>query len=279
MDEARVPAPVLTAGLFSELRALLLEMLRELRKEEWTRPTAAPLWSVKDVALHLLGGDVSNLSRRRDRFQPAGQKFESYAELVAFINEINRTWVEAARRMSPRVLCDLLELTGRQMVEYWGSLDPFASGEPVSWAGSGAAPVWMDVAREYTEQWHHQQQIRDATGRAPLYEPRLFSPVLATFVLALPRAYANIEAAEGSVVEVQIEGDAGGTRYLRRGAQLWELLAHAKGRVVTRISIPPDAAWRLFTKGMDARAARARAKVEGDARLAEAFFGTVAIIG
>lgn len=33
------------------------------------RPTVDPSWTVKDIAAHLLGGDISNLSRRRDGFR------------------------------------------------------------------------------------------------------------------------------------------------------------------------------------------------------------------
>jgi hypothetical protein len=51
---------------------------------------------------------------------------------------------------------------------YFASLDLDSLGGPVSWAGPEAAPVWFGVAREYTERRHHQQQIRDATGRPPL---------------------------------------------------------------------------------------------------------------
>jgi len=58
--------PVLTGPLFAGIRSELLSLLRTLSEEEWRRPTAAAKWNVKDVALHILGGDVGNLSRRRD---------------------------------------------------------------------------------------------------------------------------------------------------------------------------------------------------------------------
>jgi uncharacterized protein (TIGR03083 family) len=177
------PAPILVADLYPELRELLLVLLKRLTEEEWQRPTAAGKWTVKDVALHLLGGDVSSLSRRRDQFVPprGGRSLSNWNELVSYINWLNATWVEATQRMSARLLCDLLAVTGPQLSEYFKSLDPFALGEPVSWVGPEPAPQWLDIAREYTEQWHHQQQIRDATARPGLYEPRLFAPVIDTF--------------------------------------------------------------------------------------------------
>jgi hypothetical protein len=88
--------------------------------------------------------------------------------------------VVAARRMSPRLLRELLALIGSEVEAYFSSLDLKAIGGPVSWAGPDPASVWFDIAREFTEPWHHQQQIRDATGQPPLYDPYFLSPVLDT---------------------------------------------------------------------------------------------------
>src|SRR5215472_9118862 len=174
--------PVLVAELFPELRRHLLELLHGLQPGEWELPTAARRWNVKDVALHLLGGDVGILSRKRDGFTPSDISIRTWDDLVAFINQLNQTWLEATRRLSPRVVCDLLALTGPQVEAYFSSLDPLATGDEVSWVGPERAAVWLDLAREYTERWHHQQQVRDATGRPGVYERRLFAPVLEAFV-------------------------------------------------------------------------------------------------
>jgi hypothetical protein len=32
--------------------------------------------------------------------------------------------------------------------------------------------MWLDIARDYTERWVHDQQIRDAVGRARLKDRR-----------------------------------------------------------------------------------------------------------
>ncbi|HEV2275357.1 MAG TPA: maleylpyruvate isomerase N-terminal domain-containing protein, partial [Acidobacteriaceae bacterium] len=142
MHEERCrPAPILIGDRFLAARQLLLQLLESLSPSDWGQPTAAPLWSVKDVALHLLGGDIGNLSRRRDRFQEPGKPITGYRELVAFINGLNEDWVRAARRMSPRLLCDLLAFTGPQLADYFAGLDLFALGGPVNWAGPERAPV------------------------------------------------------------------------------------------------------------------------------------------
>src|SRR5215510_238978 len=103
--------PILTGPLFGEVRRELVSLLKGLSEEEWRTPTAAGNWRVKDVALHILGGDVGNLSRRRDA-SPLKADLSSYAKLVTFINEINASWVAAGQRMSARVLIDLLKHLG-----------------------------------------------------------------------------------------------------------------------------------------------------------------------
>jgi hypothetical protein len=98
----------------------------------------------------------------------------------------------------------------------------------VTWAGPEPAPVWLDVAREYTERWHHHQQIRDALGRPALTAPRLFAPVLDTLVRALPHTFRDVQAPDGTHVKLTITGDAGGVWSLVRDER-WSLLRKLQG--------------------------------------------------
>src|SRR5438045_2447830 len=104
------PIPVL--DLFPAERAALLDLLSGLTDEQWAKPTVCAGWSVKDVALHILGGDLGNVSRRRDGFQMKSTPGE---DLVAFINRYNDDWVRVARRLSPRLIIDLLAFSGPQL--------------------------------------------------------------------------------------------------------------------------------------------------------------------
>ncbi len=204
------PRPIFVLELFPEMRRALVSLLEDLASEDWERPTVCAGWSVKDIAAHLLGGDIGILSRRRDAFTPPGQPPGNYAELVALINSLNDTWVKAARRLSPRLLRELLSWTGPRVEAYFASLDPFALGQAVSWAGPQPAPHWLDLAREYTERWHHQQQIRDAVAKPGLKEKKFFAPVLDAFVRALPWTFRNLESANGTSVQLSIAGESGG---------------------------------------------------------------------
>jgi uncharacterized protein (TIGR03083 family) len=272
------PQPILVGARFVPLRVQLLDLLDGLEPRDWERPTAAPGWTVKDVAAHLLGGDVGLLSRERDGYRP-GASPGSYPALVDLVNRLNAEWVTAARRMSPRVLCDLLTVTGPAIEAHFSSLDVHAVGAPVSWAGPGASPVWFDIAREFTERWHHQQQIRDASGRPPLYDPYFFAPVLDTFVRALPHTFREAAAPPGTIIRVEIAGAAGGVWFLHRRAADWELALDAVDRPTSDVLLPEDIAWRLFTKGVSAQEARARAAIRGDADAVSPLFTATAIIG
>jgi uncharacterized protein (TIGR03083 family) len=269
------PAAIAVVDRFPPLRQHLLELLAGLSEDDWARPTAAPRWSVKDVAAHLLGGDVGILSRKRDGFtQP-----RVYSNLVDLVNELNEEWVLATRRLSPRLLRELLAVTGPEVEAYFLSLDPDAMGGPVSWAGPEAAPVWFDLARELTERWHHQQQIRDATSNPPLYDPYFLSPVLDTFVRALPHNFRDTPAIPGTVVRFEIRGDAGGIWFLIGTGQAWELALESEAKPAADVVLPQDTAWRMFTKGVNSERARTSAVVRGDPSLAAPIFRTVSVIG
>ena len=275
----RRPGQIAVTGRFPALRVHLLELLARLSPDDWARPTAARLWSVKDVAAHLLGGDLGILSRKRDGFRPRAVAAVSYGELVRLVNDSNEEWVAAARRMSPPLLQELLAFTGPQVEAHFASADPEAMGVPVSWAGPDPAPAWLDLAREFTERWHHQQQIRDATANPPLYNPYFLSPVLDTFVRALPHGFRHAPAPEGTTVRIEISGDAGGVWFLVRAGHAWELSLDSETPPAAAVVLPQDTAWRMFTKGVDGEAARRAAAVSGDPVLALPIFGTVAVIG
>lgn len=274
-DGLRSPEPIVVAHLFSQERAALLAVLRELDDEEWRRPTACAGWTVHDVALHLLGGYLGNVARRRDHWPEA--ELSPGADLVERLNAHNARWVEAARRLSPALTIDLLALAGAQLDAYFAEIDATAMGGGVSWAGEGPAPVWLDLAREFTEHWHHQQHIRDATGRPILDEPRFLHPVLAAFVFALPHTFSEVAAPEGTTVTLSIAGPAGGDWTIRREGK-WRLFEGAPAEADARVDLPQDIAWRLFTKGIAPDDARESAILTGDQRLGARLFDTVAII-
>jgi uncharacterized protein (TIGR03083 family) len=270
--------PIEVIDLFPEVLNRLLELLSGLTLESWQRPTACSGWTVKDVALHLLGDDLGMLSKGRDGYVLSNRQVENWAELVDLINKSNDQWVRCGQRISPRLIRELLQFTGDQVNEYFRLLDPYDTGNVVSWAGPEPAPVWLDLAREYTERWHHQQHIRDAVGVPGLKEPRYLSPVLDTFVRALPYTFKDFYADENALVVLKIMGSAGGTWFLRREKGEWGLYLKVEGKVVCEVTMDEEDAWRLFTKGLTVEEARSRIGISGNEAAGECVLETVAII-
>ena len=267
------------AELFPELDAQLIPLLRGLSEEDWARP-AVGAWTVKDVAAHLLDTAIRRLSFDRDRLPPAppDRPIEGYGDLVAFLNDLNHVWVKAMKRVSPRLLVDFLEKTGAELSEHMAGLDPSAPALfSVAWAGEEASESWFDVAREYTERWHHQQQIREAVGAPGLTSRRLMHPVLDAFLRALPHAYREIEAEKGTAVAVEIEGEAGGEWALVREGGRWRLYEGTPEAPRARVRMSQDTAWRRMTKGITREQAAERSEVEGD-RLGGPVFEMISVM-
>src|SRR5262249_23136124 len=205
--------PVFVTELFCQIHAELLSLLRNLSGDDWIKPTAARQWVVKDIVAHLLDGDVRRLSFQRDKAPMVSPEtaVENYRDLVDFLNQLNAGWIRAAKRISPGLLIEFLELTGAQVCELFRSLDPFAPALfGVAWAGEQESQNWFDIAREYTEKWHHQQQIRDAVGAPSLTGRKWLFPVLDTFLRGLPHTYRETQADEGSRGAIIIAGDPRG---------------------------------------------------------------------
>jgi len=276
-----LPVPIETLPLFAELDRLLLELLRGLAPADWQRPTLARRWTVKDVAAHLLDGSLRTLSMLRDGYFGETPDDFSYAGMVAYLNRLNADWVQAMRRLSPAVLVEMLAESGAGYTAYLHTLDPAAPAAwSVAWAGETESPNWFHIARDYTEKWHHQQQIREAVGQtAPLMAPALFRPFIETLLRGLPHAYRAVAAPVGTRVQVRIETEAGGTWELLKTADAWLLGAPQAAAPTAALSLAPEVAWRLFTKGLSAAEAGPLVRLVGEERLATAALGLVAVMG
>ena len=269
--------PLDVLDLFPEMRAELIRILHSLSDEQWNLPTACEGWSVKDVALHIYGDDVSYLSRHRDE---DGMTFvtDSFEELVALINDKNDLWVRANRYLSKRVLLTLLETTGAELHTYLQTIEPHEGTLSVSWAGDNEAPMWLQIARELTEYWMHHQHISEALGINSLKNRKFLHPVLSTFVHALPRTYADIQAQEGTIVELRVTGEAADSWFVRREGDSWSLYAEVDESALTIVTMTDDTAWHMFTKGISYEDVKARATIAGNEVLGLVMFNSVAIL-
>lgn len=273
-------APVFLVDLFPGLHAELMTLLRGLDSRDWLRPTACALWSVKDIAAHLLDGSLRRLSFGRDGLEAAlDSPVSSYSDLVAYLNRLNAQWIGASQRLSPQVLIELLDFTSGQVHAFFRSLDPHSPALfSVAWAGDEVSPNWFDTAREYTERWLHQQQIREAVGAPGLTARRWLHPTLDVFMRALPFSYREVEARPGSSVRFEITGEAGGVWTLVREAQEWSLYNGSGAAFDARVSLDQETAWKLFSKGLDQDSRKRGIQIQGEWRLGQPVLDALAVM-
>ncbi len=271
--------PILCAHQLRRVDELLIQLLRSLTPAEWELQTVAPAWKVRDVAAHLLDTTLRKLSLARDACFVERVDTRSPQDLAALVNRLNREGVNVYRRLSPAVLIDLMAMTCEQSARFHESLDPFAPAAfAVSWAGEEKSLNWFDTARELTERWHHQQQIRLAANRTGIMLPDLYHPVLDCFIRGLPFHYRDVDAPAGTLVLLEISGDCGGKWLLSRHAAGWTLVMDGGAEVASRVIIPQALAWRIFTRGIDREAARAQVEIHGDRDLGDKVLDLTAIV-
>lgn len=269
-----------TLHLFPILDKMLIDLLKSLTEEEWHAKTVAKKWIVKDIASHLLDGNLRGLSISRDRyFGEKPENINSYQDLVDFLNHLNLTWTNATKRLSPNVITNLLESTGKEYYQHLQTLHPFENAIfSVAWAGEETSLNWFHIAREYTEKFLHQQQIRDAVGKQALLTKELFYPFIHTFMQALPNTYRNTEAKKGTTVCMIINTEIGGQWNIIKEEEDWEFTDSPENKATAVIKIDPNDAWLLFSKGMTAQEAKEKVEIIGDATLAETALNIVAVM-
>jgi len=281
MSGAREPLqPIFTAPLFPKLEAKLIELLRGLSPEDWEKQTLAPKWKVKDVAAHLLDTQIRKLAAARHGYKPENSKKLSPDQLVALINHLNAEGIRAYSQLSPDKLILWMESASRDSAKYHRLINPFARAMfPVSWAGEEESANWFDTAREFTERWHHQQQVRVAVNKPGIMTREFYVPVLDCFMRALPHAYRTVAAQAGSLAQFNIRGECGGSWYLFRDGGKWKLIASRAGEKIAETTIPQEIAWRIFTKGIAFDEARAQVLVTGDEAVGLHILRMISIVG
>lgn len=274
--------PIRTRHLFHELDELLLTRLRGLSSEQWHTQTLAGTWTVKQVASHLLDGNLRAISMLRDGyFGEDPGRIDGYGDLVGFLNRLNSEWIMATNRVSPEVLISLLESSGKEYRSLIRSLKPFDQAHfSVAWAGEDESSNWFHVAREYIEKWHHTQQIFYALDPedSTLLSKRLYLPYLETSVRALPHHYRLRNEPAGTLVCFMVTGAFTQTWRLKKGGETWSLLPFSKVVPKAEVIIPAEVAWRIFTKGIAPSEAADLLHVKGDSGLAHHFLTALAVM-
>lgn len=261
-----------------EERAAFIALLESLDAEDWARPTECPAWTVHGIALHVLGDDLSLLSRQRDDAPSGLIAYASRSDATAFVallDGFNEEWVTTASFLSPALTTDLLRMTGDSTADWYAAVQPGRLGEPVPWLGPEPAPYWLIAAREYVERWIHHHQVARATGRRGPDE-ELTRRAAASIVHALPRLVAALpaHAPDDATITLTVLG----TSWTVVGpAGGWTLSdGRPDGEPTVEVVLDePDAAALALSRGLDAEALREAATVRGNGRLAAAVADTL----
>jgi hypothetical protein len=274
------PLPAIDAvPIFEETQHELISLLKSLSSEEWEYSTSSKKWNVKDVVAHLLDGDLRRLSLHRDKhtLPDPSEPINDYESLVDFLNALNNSWVRTSKRLSPKLLLELTEFTTPKVVGHLKSLDPEGTALfSVGWAGETESENWFDIAREYSEKWHHQQQIREAAGRPLLVQKKWLSPLISTLIRGVPPVY-NKHAPDlySEKLKIYISGVIDESWLLAIENEDWQLFIAENEPTDTLIEMDDDTAWRLFTGNITEDEALSRIKVSGNHELGNLITKTV----
>ncbi len=237
-----------TTHLFPELSRRFVALLESLGPEDWSK-RVSPAWTVQDVVAHLIDSSLRRLSAQRDGYTaPGALSTGDYETLLAYLNRLNADWVRAMQRLSPRVLIDLVVTSDKELMELFAGLDPNGPAMwPVAWAGETESRNWFDIGREYTEKWHHIQQIFEATGRpSTILGRELMYPCLDCLMRALPHELTRCRRSAGTAVCVTIAGDAGGAWCAVSDGERWKLVAPRVAKPAAMIEMLEAHAWRVL---------------------------------
>jgi uncharacterized protein (TIGR03083 family) len=275
---SRLGAPIDVVPLLLPERAILVELLEGLRADDWERPTECPAWNVKGIALHIVGDDLSLLSRQRDAAPNSLMLWAERhpgADFPTLLNTFNEEWVDVARFFSPRVVVDLLRATGDWTHAFYASVEPEERNEPVYFAGPEPAPYWLIAAREHLERWVHQQQIRRATHRPELVDDPYLTAAASAVVRGFPAGLDLVDAAEGTTILLAVDG-ASERWSLHRGPDQWQIGDGDAPDADVRLSMSAATAATAFSRAMPRAQMQEAIAVEGNVTFGRALIDGLA---
>lgn len=265
--------PMDVTALLGPERAAFVDLLNALSPAQWDLPTECPAWTVKGVALHVLGDDLSLLSRQRDASTDSLTIFAEDHPGATFrelLDGFNEQWVAAARFLSGDVVIEMLRSVGEWTEDFYVDVDlDTLAREPVGFfAADGPSPYWQVVGREYVERIVHHSQIRRALGASGL-DTALLVGGGAVQVHAIGAWMRDHAPADGTSVGFVV-GSVGSWHWVRN-AEGWSVAVGDHDAPDATIAVDPDVAAAALTRGIDAPGLRAGLSVSGDATLTSPF--------
>jgi uncharacterized protein (TIGR03083 family) len=272
-------APLDSTSMLRPERDALLELLRTLSSDDWERPTECPAWNVKGLALHILGDDLSLLTRQRDASTDSLTLFAADhpgMDFRSLLDGFNEQWVTASQFLSTDLVIELLRLVGDWSEAFYREVGlETVSSEPVGlFAETNPSPYWQVISREYLERFVHQSQIRRAV-RASELSGEIVTWAATVIVHILAAWMADYAPATGATIAIDY-GPPVGTWSWERTANRWVVREGGTGGEAARVTIAPTATVAFLSRGMSPKDAAAALTVSGDEALARGAIDVVA---
>ncbi len=189
------------------------ELCRGFSQDDWARPTACPGWTVQDQLSHLVGPESAFLGYPQPT--PASLDPPHVRNALGKANEAAVSW----RRSWPpsEVLAEFESVTEQRLEDLREMTEEDLDEE--SWTPTGPGKYRDLLAVRVFDAWVHEQDMRDAVGRAGHLSGPVAEHSLGRCFLAMPYVVGKKAAApDGSTVELVVQGPTSG-----------RLLVHVEG--------------------------------------------------
>jgi uncharacterized protein (TIGR03083 family) len=277
LDTVRVAEsiPSVTADeAYSLMRTALerfMALIETLEPQDWGRPTACTLWTVREIVAHQAGGYASGTGYR--------EMFRQYARIPRRgqlpEDAINALQVGERAGRTPAELIQELRQDGPVAIRKWAYqfrvVKPIAASHPVGGWASLRYLMWVIHSRDT---WMHRLDICRATGRRFEQTAEHDGRIMALIVQDAEKALRK--KLGGKAVVLDLTGIAGGVWKLGAGKPA----AGVSAADVPAASVRMDALdFAIFASGRFTKEeARARAAVSGDVEVADVVFENLLIL-
>ncbi len=161
-----------------------LALVTSLSEDAWEKPTACPLWNVRQMLAHVTGAAASYASFAEFKRQNSFKVQRPYrASGLSFLDSLNQIQVNDRAAAPPAALIDELRTVGPRAIATRARLPVLLRALRVPLPALGLVPVGYLTDLIYTrDMWMHRLDLCRATGRemvmTPEHDGRIVSLVM-----------------------------------------------------------------------------------------------------
>lgn len=258
-----IPKDAVVDALVGEWAALA-ELLSPLSEDEWLTPSPCPGWTVKDLAAHVIGTELTLEGQPSPELT---EEVRAQEHVRNDIGAINEAWVDSFRtKPGTEVLAALREVAGRRAQALAAMSQEEFDADSWTPAGPGSYGRFMQI-RVY-DCWIHEQDMRMALGRpghlsGPQAEQSLDEVARALGFIVGKKAGAP----QGSAVEIELTGPTTRRLFVSVDGRA-AVVDSLPGEPTAKVTMPFDLFIPIASGRVPADPAAAGVVLSGDADLA-----------